>query len=163
MTSTYTHFLFSSSWSVYVLLPVWSTVDSPAFVFRYPGTCRVRRLSALIAFEMSALHLCSLCMWLAMASIVLLYFAVYFAFPMSKVWLSSPNTFVMNFFLMRCSCSPHGSAYFFCPLNLGCGLRHILSFFLICTTGDVPSKEACTADDGRGSTRLLINNVDATF
>jgi hypothetical protein len=44
--------------------------------------------------------------------------------------------------------SPQGSVKFLGPLNLGFGLRHILSFFPVCTTGGaVPSKEACTADN----------------
>jgi hypothetical protein len=39
-----------------------STLVSPAFAFGYPGTCRVGRHSALIAFAMSAPPLYSLCM-----------------------------------------------------------------------------------------------------
>ena len=60
-------------------------------------------------------------------------------------------------------CSPCGPVEFLGPLNLGFGLRHVFLFFLVCTTGGVPSKEACAADDGRGSTQLLIKNVDATY
>jgi hypothetical protein len=49
------------------------------------------------------------------------------------------------------------------PLNLGFGLQNILSSFPVCATGDVPSREACTADNGWGITQLVINNVDATY
>ena len=68
-----------------------------------------------------------------------------------------------EFLLGRLSSSPHVLAEFLGPLNLGFGLRYVFSFFLVCTTGGVPSKEACVVDDGRGSTWLLTNNVDATY
>ena len=68
-----------------------------------------------------------------------------------------------EFLLGRLSSSPHVLAEFLGPLNLGFGLRHVFSFFLVCTTGGVPSKEACAVDDGRGSPWLLSNNVDATY
>jgi len=121
------------------------------------------RLSSLIAFAMSAPPLYSLCMQLAIASTVFLYLAVYFTFQMSKVWPSSPNTFVTNSFLVGCPAALMGRRNFLDPLNLGLASDMFSLSFSVCTTGGVPSKEACTADNRRGSTRLLINNVDATY
>jgi hypothetical protein len=64
------HKVFVTIWGLTHTSPG-STAVSPAFAFGYPGTgtCRVRRLSALIAFAMSAppllkLYTLSVCSWL---------------------------------------------------------------------------------------------------
>ena len=72
----------------------------------------------MIAFAMSALPLYSLCMWLAMASTIFLYAAVYFAFLMSKVWLSSLSTFATNSLLVG-PAALTGLRYFLAPSILG--------------------------------------------
>ncbi len=64
------------------------------------GIIIVGSLKSLIAFAISGPPLYSIWMWLAIASTVFWYLAVYFAFPMSKVWLSSPSTLVTNSFLV---------------------------------------------------------------
>ena len=95
--------------------------------------------------------------------LVFLYLAEYFAFPMSKVWLSSPNTFVTNSFLVGCPAALMGRRNFLAPSILGSASNMFSLSFLVCSTGGVPSKGACVSDDRRGSTRPLINNVDATY
>ena len=158
MTSAYVRFLFSSSWTICFFTPATSccqmyespgsTAVYPVFAFGYPGTCSVGRLRALIAFAMSAPPLYSLCMWLAMASTVFLYLAAHFALQMSKVGLSNPSTFVPNSFLI----GPEALVdlrKFLAPSILGVASNIFSLTLLVCTAGNVPSKEACTADGGR--------------
>ena len=75
-----------------------STAAAPAAV-GYAGIVIVGRLMSLIAFAISGPPLYSFWMWFAMASTDFWYLAAYFALPMSKVWDSSPTTFVTNSFL----------------------------------------------------------------
>ncbi len=65
----------------------------------YSEIAIVGRLKSLIAFAITGPPLQSFWMWLAIASTVFWYLAAYFAFPISKVWLSSPSTLVRNSFL----------------------------------------------------------------
>ncbi len=63
------------------------------------GTALAGSLNSLIAFTILGPPLSPFCMWFAMASTDFWYFATYFAFPMLKVWVSSPTTLVTNYFL----------------------------------------------------------------
>ena len=75
---TYAHFLFFLSWMIYFFTAATSccqmykypgkTAVTPALAFGCPGTCRFGRLSALVAFAMSAphhLYTLSVCSWLS--------------------------------------------------------------------------------------------------
>ncbi len=65
----------------------------------YSRIAVVGRIKPLIAFAISGSPLYYFWMWLAIASTVFWSLAACFAFSMSKVWLSSPSTLVMNSFL----------------------------------------------------------------
>jgi hypothetical protein len=173
MTSTYACFLFSSSWTICFFTAATTycqmyispglTAVSPAFAFGYPGTCRVGRLSALIAFVMSAPPLYSLCMWLAMASTVFLYLAAYFAFSMSNVWPSSPSTFVTNSFLIGPSALVD-LRNFLAPSILGEACpTYSLFLFLSARLVMFRQRKPARLTMDEEVHRLLINNVDATY
>ena len=70
-----------------------------------------------------------------MASTDFLYLAAYFVFPMLKVWLSSPSTFVEDYFLIGPTALV-GLRYFMAPSILGLTSDISFSFsFPVCTTG----------------------------
>ena len=77
-----------------------------------------------------------------------LFLAAYLAFPMSKVWLLSPNTFVTNSFLVGYPAALMGLRNFLAPSILGLASDILSLSFLVFKTGCVPSKEACTVIDG---------------
>jgi hypothetical protein len=73
---------------------------------------------------------------------------------MSKVLFSSPSTVVTNSFLIGLAALVD-LRNFFAPSILGVASDIFSLYFLVCTTGNVPSKEAFTAADGWGSTQAF--------
>jgi hypothetical protein len=58
--------------------------------------------------------------------------------------------------LVGCPVALMGRRNFLAPSILGLASDMFSLSLLVCTTGGAPSKEACVADDRRGSTRSFI-------
>ena len=76
----------------------------------------------------------------------LLLFCRVFHIPMSKVWLSSPNTFVTNSFLLGCPAPSWADGISWPPKSWVWPPTCLIILFSLHDWG-VPSKEACAADD----------------
>ena len=76
----------------------------------------------------------------------LLLFCRVFHIPMSKVWLSSPNTFVTNSFLLGCPAPSWADGISWPPKSWVWPPTCLIFLFSLHDWG-VPSKEACAADD----------------
>jgi hypothetical protein len=100
-----------------------------------------------------------------MASTVFLYLGAYFAFPMSKVWLSSHSTFVANYFLVGAAALAVGLQNFLALSILGLASNmSYFHFFSSLHSLEVFHRRKPVWMTVRGAVHgLLINNVEARY
>ncbi len=164
MTGVCMHFLFFLSWRICFLVTVMSwcqrytllglTGKLAIAAVECGGCYKSGRLSSLIAFVLISLPLYSFWMWLAWA---------YFAFPISKVWLSSPSTLVENSFFVGPPWALEGLRppfFLFLGLVSDIGLVGLVFLSAWQRWGGIPQSKPVRLTIDKA--HLLIFNVEAT-